>query len=56
MNSKNKILSMDEAAEMLKCTKQTLFNWHRKGILKYRKVGKKRLYYESDIHEVLNQN
>ena len=46
-------LTPDEAADRLKVTKVTLWNWKKKNILKPVKIGNVTRYKESDIENVL---
>ena len=45
-----------ELAEKLKLSKRTLSEYRCNGILPYNQIGKKILYKESDIEELLTQN
>ena len=44
-------MTMDQVSEALQVTKQTLRTWNKKGILKYRQLGGRVYYLESDIVE-----
>jgi len=46
--------TQDEAAERLKVTRVTLWQWRKKGILAPRKIGNVLRYKESDIKQALD--
>lgn len=50
-----KYLTTEEAAEMCKVGKTTLWAWHKAGYLKASKLGKRKYYALSDIKRLLNE-
>jgi excisionase family DNA binding protein len=52
------LLTLREAADILKCHPNTLRNWDRSGILKAVRIGTRedRRYKKEDILKLLNQN
>ena len=45
----DKLLTIDEASELLSVSKMTLYRWDQTGILKKVEIGGKRRYRKSDI-------
>ena len=56
-NSKNQLLTLREACELLKVHPNTLRKWDKKGILKAVRFGerKDRRYRKEDIMKLLNK-
>jgi hypothetical protein len=54
-NSRPKFASLEEACNTLHCSRQSLFNYMNKGILKRHKIGRKVLLAWDEIDAVLNQ-
>jgi len=52
---KDKLLTADEAANLLNITSVTLWRWAKSGYLKSVKAGRKRHYWQSDIEKLLNK-
>ena len=48
-----KLLTIDEVAEMLSVSRVTLWSWRRKGILEAVRVGNLLRYRKSDIEELM---
>ncbi|MFI3259642.1 MAG: helix-turn-helix domain-containing protein [Rikenellaceae bacterium] len=46
-------LTATEVCEILKVNKTTLWRWNKNGVLPHNKVGKKRLYRQSEIDRLL---
>lgn len=57
-NSKNQLLTLREACELLKVHPNTLRKWDKKGILKAVRFGerKDRRYRSDDIEKLLTKN
>jgi len=50
----DKLLTADEAANLLNITSVTLWRWAKSGYLKSVKAGRKRHYWQSDIEKLLD--
>ena len=50
----DKLLTADEAANLLNITSVTLWRWAKSGYLKSVKAGRKRHYWKSDIDKLLD--
>jgi len=57
MKKERKLLTSSEASAMLGVSKRTLYNWYKKGKLKYVRLpsGHKR-YFRSEIETILKNN
>ena len=51
----DKLLTADEAANLLNITSVTLWRWAKSGYLKSVKAGRKRHYWKSDIDKFLEK-
>ena len=51
--SNDKLLTIDEASELLSVSKMTLYRWDQTGILKKVEIGGKRRYRKSDIERLV---
>ncbi len=51
---KDKYLTRQEVAEMLKISQRTIVNWERKGIVRPVKVGRAVRYVRSEVEELFN--
>lgn len=51
-----KTVGIDEVAEALGVTRQTIRNWEKKGILHYTKVAQNHRYLVSEINEIITRN
>lgn len=49
----DKLLTVEEAAQMLSVSKMTLYRWDQNGILKKVEIGGKRRYRLSDIEKLV---
>ena len=49
----DKLLTIDEASELLSVSKMTLYRWDQTGILKKVEIGGKRRYRKSDIEKLV---
>ena len=49
----DKLLTADEAAEVLGVTAVTLWRWNKLGYLKPSKAGRKTFYWQSDLDKLL---
>ena len=49
----DKLLTIDEASELLSVSKMTLYRWDQTGILKKVEIGGKRRYRKSDIERLV---
>ena len=50
----NKLLSVEEAAELLSVSKMTLYRWDKNDILKRVEIGGQRRYRKSDIDRLID--
>lgn len=48
-------ITINEAAQLLRVTRPTLWAWDRKGILPVQRIGNVGRYRKSDIDDLLNQ-
>ena len=53
---KEELLTVKEATEFLKVTRQTLYKLRKEGELKAIKIGSKILFRLSDLTELINNN
>ena len=51
--AKNKLLSVEEAAELLSVSKMTLYRWDKNDVLKRVEIGGQRRYRKSDIDRLI---
>lgn len=51
---KEQLLTIDEAAELLKVSKMTLYRWDKEDVLKKVEIGGKRRYRKSDIDRLID--
>ena len=51
--SKEQLLTIEEAAKLLKVSKMTLYRWDKEDILKKVEIGGKRRYRRSDIDRMI---
>ena len=49
----NKLLSVEEAAELLSVSKMTLYRWDKNDVLKRVEIGGQRRYRKSDIDRLI---
>ena len=49
-------LSRDDVAKRLNVSKITLHRWHKRGILRSRKIGGRVLYLISEVEQAVRQN
>ena len=52
-SARNKLISVDEAANLLSVSKMTLYRWDKNGILKKVEIGGKRRYRKSDVERLV---
>ncbi|NNF85108.1 MAG: helix-turn-helix domain-containing protein [Winogradskyella sp.] len=52
-NNEEELLTVDETLGLLKCSKQALWNWRKKGILPSYRLGNRVYYKKSDIYDKL---
>ena len=45
----DQFLTQEEVAKFLRCTKQTVINWVRKGLLPETRIGRRVMYSKSDV-------
>ncbi|WP_026770440.1 helix-turn-helix domain-containing protein [Asinibacterium sp. OR53] len=50
------LITIDELTARLKCSKPTIYNWKKKGLLGCQKIGSKVLYNWAEIQEMMRQN
>ena len=46
-------VTVEEAAEQLRCSKLTIYNWIKKGTIKATKLGRRILIKQSELDDVL---
>ncbi len=49
----DELLTVEETLKILKCSKQALWNWRKKGILSSYRLGNRVYYKKSDIYAKL---
>ena len=50
-----KLLTTNEACEVLRCSKPTLHRWKKEGIIPHVRIGANIRYKESDINNLINK-
>ena len=50
------LYTQKEAIEILKITRQTLTNWHKRKIIKFVKIGKKSYVRKSEVERLIKEN
>ncbi|MFK7832091.1 MAG: helix-turn-helix domain-containing protein [Winogradskyella sp.] len=53
LSTPDELLTVDETLKLLKCSKQALWNWRKKGILPAYRLGNRVYYKKSDIFNKL---
>lgn len=51
-----KLYTIKEAAELLKTTRQSIYNWNKKGLLKFVRVGEKPRITESALKQFIKED
>ena len=48
-------LHTEDVMKLFKKTEKTLYNWRRKGLLRYKIIGRTVYYLRSDIYQILSK-
>lgn len=54
-NSSNNLLTVDEVSKKFKVNRITVWRWERDGLLKGKKMGRRKYYAVSDIEKIINE-
>lgn len=54
-NSSDNLLTVDEVSKKFKVNRITVWRWERDGLLKGKKMGRRKYYASSEIEKIINE-
>ena len=56
MEEKNELYTLNEVLKLLRITRQTFYDWRKKGIIKVIKIDKRILIRRSEVERLLKES